>query len=672
MNHATTQHAATAGEHSVPGLGDIAFPRDASDAEIGAAADQAGLLPLLMSIVHITGRTDILDEAGRTERPAYSTDVSGSVPADRAARLRARAAEAIKAWRDAGCPAPHEPDAATLHRMIDTLTGKALEPAYTDLIAEELGFGGDERVFRWDAPVTQAAKARLPVMVVGAGLSGIAMGYRLAQAGIPFTIVEKNSGPGGTWFENRFPGARVDVPSHCYSFSFVRDQRWPDLFSPWPTLQAYFADAIARLGLTPHVEFGTQVVRAVYNETAAVWDVTLRANGVEETRRIAAIVSAVGQLNRPLIPEIEGADAFEGVHVHTSRWREDMSVAGKKVIVVGTAATALQIVPELAREAEHLTVFQRSPTWVLVHPEYRRAIGSAEQWAIDHLPGYARWYRVILYNWALDGVPEHMLIDPEWTGGPQAVSAANEASRIRLTEGMKAAIGDNPELHAKMIPTYPPYVKRPNLGDGGFFRAFSQPNVALCTDGIARFVKDGIVDDKGVHHPADIVVYATGFRALEYLAPMEIIGRDGERIGDYWGDEPRAYLGITVPKFPNLFLMYGPGTNLGFNGNLFFNAECQARYIMGCLKWEVEDGLAAIEVKPDVYADYAARMDKALSGFTWSHGGAGSWYKNKSGKVIANSPWPLLKYWEWTRAPDRNDFIAVKTDVTTEAGDTRP
>lgn len=654
---------------AVAGLGDLA-PLTASDAQIDAAVAGLGLLPLLMSVVHVTGRTDILRDAGPTQRPQYSTDLSGSVSTDLQVELRAKAAQAIKTWRDAGCPAPHLPDPLQLREMIAALTGKALDPRYEPLIAEELGFAGDARAFQWDKPVDKTALNAKPVLVVGAGLSGLVMAYRLKQAGIPFTIVEKNSGPGGTWFENRFPGARVDVPSHCYSFSFVRDQSWPELFSPWPVLRSYFADLADRLGLTSHIRYETEVLRAVYDDGSAHWNVTLRSAGGEEQVRVAALVSAVGQLNRPLIPEIEGQDAFKGVRVHTSKWSEDLSAEGKKVLVIGSAATALQIVPELAGQAEHLTVFQRSPTWVLVHPEYRRKVSDAEHWAMDTLPGFARWTRAIMYNWALDGSPDHMVIDPEWTGGPQAVSAANDAARERLTRGMKAAIGDDPELQAKLIPTYPPYVKRPNLGDGGYFRAFQRGNVTLCTDGAARFDETGIIDGKGVHHDADIVVYATGFKALEYLAPMEIVGRTGQRIDQFWDDTPRAHLGITVPEFPNLFLMYGPGTNLGFNGNLFFNSECQAGYIANALKWMIQDDIDAIELKPKVYADYSSRMDAALSRFTWSHGSAGNWYKNAAGKVIANSPWPLIDYWEWTRAPDPHEFITTRVSARIDSAPT--
>ncbi|HEX7873722.1 MAG TPA: NAD(P)/FAD-dependent oxidoreductase, partial [Sphingobium sp.] len=524
---------------AMPGLTPHILPLDVSDEQIDKAVHEAGLMPLLMAVVHLTGKLDILDETGETQRPQYSTDMSGGVPAELAAALREHAARAVRQWRDAGCPPPYQPTEAEMARMMDVLAGAALDPRYRPLLTEELGLSGDERFPAWGDEVPGEAKERLSTIVVGAGLSGIVMGYRLKQAGVPFTIVEKNEGPGGTWFENRYPGARVDVPSHCYSFSFTRDFPWPELFSPWPVLRRYFAEMADRLGLTPFIRYNTQVTRAVYDEEAAEWAVDLLSHGVEEHQRARVLVSAVGQLNRPLIPQIENQDAFKGQRFHTSRWPDGLDVTGKKVIVIGTAATALQLVPELATMTAEVSVFQRSPTWVFVHPEYRDHITAGQQWAIDHLPGYARWYRLILYNWATDGAPSHMIIDPDWPQDGKSVSAANLASRERLTHGMAAMIGDDPEMLAKMIPDYPPYVKRPNLGDGGFFRAFSRPNVHLVTEGAGHFTENGLVDGSGKLHEADIVVYATGFRALEYLAPMEIVGRGGQRIDAFWGDEPR-------------------------------------------------------------------------------------------------------------------------------------
>jgi 4-hydroxyacetophenone monooxygenase len=637
------------------GLEGIDPPLGATDAEISAAVAEMGLLPLVMSSVHMTGRMDIVRSLGQTRPPQFSADASGSIPEQQAAAVRASVIDVIRTWRDAGCPTPYRPSEPEIREMIDVLAGKALSPRYTPLLTEELGFEGDARAFEWERLPPAPAKAEYPVLIIGAGLAGIVMGYRLKQAGIPFTIVEKNSGPGGTWFENRYPGARVDIPSHCYSFSFLRRQRWPELFSPAPVLRAYFETCIDDLSLRQQVRYGLEALRARYEARDHNWEVTLKSATGEEVLRVRAVVSAVGQLNRPLIPEIPGREIFGGRCLHTSRWTEDLNVDGRKVAVIGTAATALQVIPELAKTAEKLVVFQRSPTWVYVHPQYRRTIRRGEQWAMDHLPGYADWYRVLLYNWAGDGAADHMRIDPNWKQ-EGSVSAANEAQRVRLTKGMMEAIGHNSTLAAKVIPTYPPGVKRPNLGDGGYFRALTNENVELVTDGVARFTETGLMDGAGRHHDADIVVFATGFRALEYLAPMEIVGRGGRRLDQFWQDDPGAYLGMTVPHFPNFFLMYGPGTNLGYNGNLFFNAECQAGYIAGCIRWMVEDQLEALEVKSQVYVEYASRMQEALLNYTWSHSGAGSWYKNKAGKVVANSPWPLIDYWEWTRRPNPADF----------------
>jgi 4-hydroxyacetophenone monooxygenase len=638
------------------GLDSIEPPLKASDDEIAKAVAEAGLLPLAMSCVHMSGRMDVAHALGVTRPPQFSGDTSGALSSEQIATVQTLIVDTIIKWRDAGCRRAYRPSSAEVRQMVDLLAGKALSPRYTALLTEELGFEGDARAFGWARAQSAERKAAHPVLIIGAGLAGIVMGYRLLQAGIPFTIIDKNGGPGGTWFENRYPGARVDVPSHCYSFSFLRRQRWPELFSPAPVLREYFADCVQELGLARHVRYQVEALSAHYDDSRREWEVVLRPkDGAEERLRVRSVISAVGQLNRPLIPQIPGQQRYRGLRLHTSRWPSDLDVAGKRIAVVGTAATALQLIPELAKSAAKLIVFQRSPTWVFVHPEYRRAIRPGEQWAMDHLPGYADWYRVLLYNWANDGSAEALRIDPGWTQ-PGSVSAANEAYRTRLTKSMMEAMEHDPALAARVMPTFPPGVKRPNLGDGGYFRALRQSNVELVTEGLAEFASHAVIDGAGREHPVDVVVYATGFRALEYLAPMRITGRGGENLTSFWADEPGAYLGITVPKFPNLYLMYGPGTNLGYNGNLFFNAECQARYISGCLRWMLEDGLDAIEVKPGVYTQYVQRMQQALAQFTWSHPSAGSWYKNKAGKVIANSPWPLIDYWDWTRSPNPQDF----------------
>jgi 4-hydroxyacetophenone monooxygenase len=632
------------------------------DGFIRAALPGLALTVLMQSVVHITGRLDIIREAPRPKLPLFSGDASGGLTAEESAVVLNRCFDAIREWRDAGCPPPYRPTDAELLEMLDYVAGAKMHPRYIGLIKEELGTDGDARVFEWQQPVEKQTLEAFPVVIIGAGMSGLLMGLRLKQAGIPFTIIEKNDGIGGTWFENRYPGCRVDVPSHCYSFSFVRNFRWPNQFSPQPELRRYFDHCADEFGIRDNIRFGTQVLGAQFDAESSEWVVRLRDAGGERKVRARALISAVGQLNRPSIPKIEGEESFVGARFHTAQWCEDVPLQGKRIAVIGTAATAVQLVPELAQIAEHLTVIQRTPNWIIIHPQYRREIAAAEEWAFEALPFYSRWYRIMLFGWGIDGSTAAYKIDPAWPSNGLSVSAANEERRIRLTARIREVIGeDNHELLEKVIPKYPPFVKRPNPGDGGFYRALLRPNVDLVTERIEKIVPQGIVDSTGKLHEVDAIIYATGFKALDFLAPMDIRGLYGSTVKEFWGDDPGAYFGMMAPGFPNFFMMYGPGTNLGFNGNLIFNSECQARYIVQCIGYQIENQIPALQVKQSVYDDYAHRMEAALADFTWSHGSAGNWYKNSRGKVIANSPWPLIDYWDWTRVLQPDDFEIVST-----------
>lgn len=643
-------------------------PITESDECIRAALADLATTVLMLSVVHITGRLDIIRNAPAAKLPLYSGDGTGGFTPEQKQAILDEAVAAVCQWRDAGCPPPYRPRDAELHEMMSYLAGAPLDSRYVPMLKEELGPDGDARQFSWDQPVDKEKLDAFPVLIIGAGMSGLLNGFRLKQAGIPFTIVEKNPEVGGTWYENRYPGCRVDVPSHCYSFSFLRNYNWPNQFSPQPVLNRYFKQFADTFALREHIRFETEVLGASFDEQAAEWEIRLRGAKGEETLRARAVISAVGQLNKPAVPEIKGCESFTGHQFHTARWRDDVELEGKRIAVVGTAATAVQLIPELAKVASQLTVFQRTPNWIIIHPEYRKEFGEAEEWALTHLPFYARWYRVMNYGWGIDGSPAHLKIDPDWPQDGLSVSAANEDRRVRLTANIRAAIGEeHTDLLDKVIPKYPPFVKRPNPGDGGYYRALLQDNVELVTDGVQEIVAQGLIDSSGRQHEFDIIVYATGFKAMDFLAPMEIRGVDGVNIKEFWGDDPGAYLGMTVPGFPNFYMMYGPGTNLGFNGNLIFNSECQTRYITESFRHQILNDLPAIEVKESVYQDYGQRMEEALEGFTWSHGSTGNWYKNSRGKVIANSPWSLLDYWDWTRKPNFAEFNVV-TLASAQAG----
>jgi 4-hydroxyacetophenone monooxygenase len=320
-------------------------------------------------------------------------------------------------------------------------------------------------------------------------------------------------------------------------------------------------------------------------------------------------------------------------------------------------------VPTVAPEVDHLTVFQRSAPWMFPNPHYHDTVGSGVRWGLEHLPYYGRWYRFLLFWPACDGGLPAMTVDPEWPHPDRAVSAINDAAREVFTQYMADQIGDDPELLAKVVPDYVCLGKRTLQDNGSWLGALKRGNVELVTDPIAEIRADRVVCESGAEHPVDVIVYATGFHANRYLWPMEIVGRDGVVLSEQWGDEPTAYLGITVPNFPNLFCLYGPGTNLAHGGSLIFHSECQIRYVMGCLSAVLTEGRSAIECRAGVHDEYNERLQAELDTMVWSHPSIRtSWYRNAAGRIYILSPWRLVDYWTWTRAPDLADFTFGERD----------
>lgn len=640
-------------------------PITESDEQLAALVEEMSPVVLAATTVHLTGRMDALRSGIRPRTPGFNGDVSGQLPAEDAAALKARGLAAIRAWRAAGCPAPYRPTQAELHEMTNFIAGMDLPDAYVPMVLEDMAYEAeDPRTFHWNRPVSEEIKAQYPVLVIGAGMSGLLMGLRLKQAGIPFTIVEKNESAGGTWFENQYPGLRVDVPSHAYSFSFLQDHPWPNLFSRQDDLLRYFRMCVDRFGLADTIRYGVEVAGARWDEVGEQWSVDLvHADGLKETVTARAVVSAVGFLNRPSQPMFEGMESFGGAQFHSARWHHDVPLEGRRVALIGSAATALQAVPPLAEQAGHLTIFQRSAGWTRVSAEYTREITVGEQWAIEHVPYYAGWMRATIFNWPIDFRPGAMQVDPAWPQSRQSVSQMNEMVRQVLMKQMEEHLGDRPDLLAKMTPDYPPFVKRPTVSNGNFFRAIKQPNVEVVTEAIDRIAETGIVDATGRLHEADVIIYATGFQVQKFLTPMVIEGRGGIALNDFWQDRPGGYLGIVVPNFPNFFMMYGPGTNLGYNGNLIFNSELQARYISHCLRLMIEEGRESIEIRDEVFEDYMERTGRKLLEFVWSTDYGTTYFRNAQGRVTTNSPWSLFDMWTWTGKADPAHFVSAGGDA---------
>ncbi len=628
----------------------------ASDAEIETALEGACVPALMLSLVHLTGELSLLRGDIRPGKPTINNYDGGLSEPDNV-RVRALALQAIKDYRDRGCTLPSPPSAEAVREMMNFIAGENVPDEYAPLMLEELVLDGvDSRAAPWSQPVSDETKARHPVLVIGAGMSGLLQAFRLQQAGIPYTLVEKHGSVGGTWFTNRYPGCRVDIANHFYSYSFEQNQRWQEYFAQRDELLAYFRDFADRHGITPHIRFNTEMVSAHFDEESGYWKVNCKTSGTPTApERFHVLISAVGQLNRPLIPKIEGRESFHGQQMHSADWDSSVSLAGKRVAVIGSGASAFQLVPAIASSVDKLYVFQRSAPWAVPNPNYHRQVSDSFNWLVQHLPFYGRWFRFLIFWPGSDGILPSLRIDPSWPHPERSVNAYNDQMREYLTAYLKSQVGDDAELLRKVTPRYPVMGKRMNQDNGSWLKALRLPNVELLSEAVNQIDATGIVTQDG-HREVDVIIWATGFHATEFLAPMRITGRGGVDLHEAWGDEPRAYLGITIPRFPNLFCLYGPATNLAHAGSIIFHSECQVRYVTSCIKALVERGARAMDCKTSVYKDYVERLTKELAGLVWSHPDAGSWYRNRKGQVINTSPWRLVDYWTWTQCVNHVDY----------------
>ncbi len=480
---------------------------------------------------------------------------------------------------------------------------------------------------------------RTRIAVIGAGHSGLCMGMRLKQAGQhDFVILEKAATLGGTWRDNTYPGASCDAPSFLYSFSFAQKTDWSRRFAWQPELLGYSTELAIRHGLLPHCRFNAEVSAASYDDATGTWTLTCT-----DGSSIVAdfVVAGVGQLNRPSTPQIPGQAEFTGPQFHSAQWNHGVDLAGKRIAVIGNAASAVQFVPQIAPLAAQLTVFQRSANWLL--PRKDRLYAPRTQRLLTRFPALAKLYHDV--QWFFFG-------ELQLTPLMKQVRPVQALARWKSLAHLRRQVRD-PALRAKLVPQFPIGAKRVLFNDD-YYPTLTRPNVALVTDAIERIEPDGVRTGTGTLHAADVIIYATGFKSTDFLAPMRITGRDGLDLRQEWSRGARAYLGVTVSGFPNFFMLYGPNTNLGHNSILVM-IEAQVGYILDVLEQMRARGLRRIDVKRDVLEAYNHSLQQDLARSVWAATGA-SWYKLADGTITNNWPHSTIRYQRLLRSARLEDF----------------
>lgn len=619
--------------------------------ELARALREANVPTLLAAYVHLSHDAAMLERFAPHIRPAFSMEPT-AIPDELADELRERMHRLLTAGEGL---AQGEPSDALVQRIMSVSVGETVEDEFVDIVLDQCGFR--PWIDRTQIEGRRAPPADFKVLVIGAGLTGMAAAMKLREAGYDYVVIEKNGDVGGTWYENRYPGVGVDTPSHFYSYSWEIWPNWNHYHPHGADMQRYMLEVADKYGIRGNIRFDTKVEALVYDEASGLWTVTVRkADGTSEDILANAVINGHGPVNRPKWPDIAGLGDFQGQVVHTAAWPADLDVAGKRVAVIGTGASSAQLAGAIAPTVKELTVYQRTQHWVIFNPEIAHEVEDGMKWALANIPHFKEWFRFRVYWAAADGLFGNVLKDPAWEGNDLAVSATNDAMRQYALMYMQSKFADRPDLVEKLTPDFPIFSKRIIL-DNGWFDALARDNVHLENQGIARVLANGIEAKDGSVFECDIIVCATGFNVAKMTGDLSIKGVGGRDLGEEWGDEdPRSYMGMCIPGYPNYFHTVGPNSAPNHAAGQNLISECQVNWIIEALDRVVATDSKAFEIKQESFDAWNRKVEARMPEMIWTHPKANSYYNNSKGRVFLSWPWRLVDFFNETRRPAEDSY----------------
>lgn len=625
-----------------------------SDAQLSAIVQEANPAILLASLVATTGDTSRIAEfTPLITHQITASGITSQLPPEAAARLARWAAEVLNsrtAGREAGA---EELEDDVFRELLEAIIGWPIPVESLPFLREQGGFVS----FVPTVPRTREVREDFKLAIIGAGMSGIAMAVAARRAGLTFELLEKNEGLGGVWWQNRYPGVGVDTPSKYYSFSFEINPEWTHAFPEGDQYLRYLERVADKYSVTSQITFGAEVTDLAWDDATSRWRITYRKDGQAIDTDASVVVTAAGYLTRPKLPDVPGIETFEGEWFHSAEWNQEYDFDGKRIAVVGTGCTSVQVVDALAQRVASLTLFQRQPHWVAPGTKTTGELPASERWLLANVPTYAAWARLHTFLPISDANYESVRYDPQWAAEHDlSISARNDMFMQLALSHLRGSFGDRPDLLAKMKPDYAPMGKRPVRDPGHFYESLKKDTSRVVTAGLKEVTPRGIIDDDGMLHELDAVIYATGF-TLEYLSHWTIIGRGGRKLADAWRERPMAYLGCQVPGFPNLFITSGPNASAAHGAGHNFTVEAMVHYVMECIQTLAETDSAAMDVTEGALSRWQEEVDAVLADSVWCRDPrATTYYRNTRGHVVLPSPIKMEDYWNRLRRPDLADI----------------